>query len=86
MKRVICSITWVFGFFVAAILLAGFVNSLIIICGLPAVLGDGWAGLCVWLTDLILLMAIGTGIYLTVKGRLPGTRGDRSDDKTRKAS
>lgn len=74
MKRIFVSILWIVGFFVLAAIASGLLNGLFIASGLYAFFGDKTAYFGAAITDALLLGAVVLGIYLSVRGKLPGTK------------
>lgn len=73
MKRIMLVIVWTVTFCLLATMAAGLLNGVVIASGLTVRMGDSWAVICVVLTDLILVLGFGLGLYLSLTGRLPGT-------------
>jgi hypothetical protein len=73
MKRIVLVIVWTLAFCVLAAFAAGLFNGVVIVTGLTSKMGDSWAVICAGLTDVIVLLGLGLGLYLSLTGRLPGT-------------
>jgi putative copper export protein len=73
MKRILFVILWTATFCVLAVLAAGLLNGLVIATGFTSKIGDSWDVICVALTDVIVLLGLGLGLYFSLTGRLPGT-------------